>query len=267
MKKKLLRETRPDVFNMIKDKATYYNIGVGTQKEVELICPICGCILTQRINNVVKFGISCKRCGDGISFGEKFVFNILEQLKVDFDIHVKFGWSNGKIYDVGLYNNKQLIGLIEIHGDQHYNQGFATCGGRTYEEEVENDNYKKDIALKNGISNDMYIIVDCRISSFNYIKSSIENNKFFNQYDLSKIDWSLCAKNATSSYTAKAWNLWEAGYNVGLIAKQLKVNRYTVRRYLKHGAQAGLCSYSIEESSRRGINAIRNVKHHNVITA
>jgi predicted RNA-binding Zn-ribbon protein involved in translation (DUF1610 family) len=257
MNKKLLRETRPDVFNMIQDKDTYYNIGTGFQKKINFICPRCGSVVTQRVNNTVRCGLSCKKCGDGISFGEKFIFNLLEQLGIDFDIHVLPDWSDGKIYDVGIYDGDKLVGLVEVNGQQHYGKGFSTCGGRTYQEEVENDEYKYKMALSNGISDDMYVVIDCRISSFDCIKSNIECHAFFQKYDLQRVNWSLCMENAMSSYAMKTWQLWESGYNIGSIAKSLKIDRFTARTYLKQGAKSGLCSYSVEESRERGFDAIR----------
>jgi flavin-binding protein dodecin/predicted RNA-binding Zn-ribbon protein involved in translation (DUF1610 family) len=260
MGKKLLRETRPDIFNMVKDKDSYFEVGVGCKEKIDFICPRCGSIVTQRVNNTVRFGLSCKKCGDGISFGEKFIFNVLEQLDVNFGTHVKPLWSDGKIYDVGIYDDCVLTALIEIHGQQHYGKGFSTCGGRSYQQEVNNDVYKKELALDHGINSDRYVVIDCRISSFDYIKQSVENNIFFKQYDLSMVDWGKCLENAISSYTIKTWDLWEKGYSVGDISKQLKIGRFTTRTYLKQGAIAGLCSYSIDESKTRGVEAIRHAK-------
>lgn len=261
MKKKLLRETNPDIFSMIKNQDLYYNIGIGFTGKIEFTCPRCGSIVSQRVNNTVRCGLSCKKCGDGISFGEKFIFNVLEQLHIDFEMHVKFDWSDYKIYDIGIYDNGGLIGLIEVHGEQHYGKDFSTCGGRSQQQEVDNDAYKYKLAIENGVASDMYIVIDCRTSSLEYIKSSIEAHTFFQKYNLQYIDWSACLENATSSYVVKAWRLWELGHNIGSIAKQLKINRFTVRRYLQQGAKTRLCSYSVEESIRRRADAIKSTEY------
>lgn len=268
MKKELLRIARPDVFNMIKDQELYYNIGKTSKQKVDFVCPRCGNIVNQMVGNAARQGLSCKQCGDGISFGEKFVFNVLEQLQLDFDIHVQFAWSNGKIYDACIYDNNGLCAtLIEIHGQQHYGDGFESCGGRSYQQEVINDAYKMQLAAENGFVNNSYVVIDCRVSSATHIKNSIENHSYFHQYDLNTIDWKQCLQNATSSYVMRAQDLWNDGYGVGAIAKQLKIARYTVRRYLKQGAEFGLCSYSAKESSRRGVDAIRLAKHNRVYSS
>lgn len=253
MKKELLRNVRPDVFQLIKDKEKYYNITKCSMECIEFICPRCGNIVKQIVYNVVSRGLSCKKCGDGISFGEKFVFNVLDQLSLNFNIHVMFPWSNKRIYDVCIYDNdNQPLYLIEIHGKQHYQGGFETYGGRSYEEEVVNDIYKKNLALKNGFSKDEYIIVDCRESTYNYIKNSILSLPFFNQYNINNICWDDCYKNAISSYSIKAQQLWNDGMNIKDIADILKINRCTVKSYLMQGVVIGSCDYSASEARRRG---------------
>ena len=44
-------------------------------------------------------------------------------------------------------------------------------GGRTLEEEQENDELKKSLAIKNGIKD--YLVIDCRESEMEFIKSNI----------------------------------------------------------------------------------------------
>ena len=61
--------------------------------------------------------------------------------------------------------------IIENHGIQHYNKGFEFIGGRTLEEEQENDKYKKCVANKNGVEN--YIIIDCRKSTKEWVEQSV----------------------------------------------------------------------------------------------
>lgn len=251
MKKHLLRVFYPDIFNMIKDKNTYFDIGCGSAEKIEFVCPRCGNIVIQSVCNVIRNGLSCKKCGDGISFGEKFVFNVLEQLNLNFDTHVRFEWSCNRIYDVVLYENDIPYTIIEIHGKQHYVGGFESYGGRDYLQELENDSYKKNLALSNGFNEDSYIIIDCKESRFEYVKKSIQNNIFFQKYNLDNINWNDCMKNAISSYAIKAQKLWNDGHKIEYISHCLKISRQTIRKYLKQGAELGICNYSIESSFKR----------------
>lgn len=250
MKKKLMRDVRPDIFKLVKDKDLHYDIGVGCFENIEFICPRCGAIVTQMVTNVIRRGLSCKRCGDGISFGEKFVFNVLDQLHIDFKTHVTFPWSNNRVYDVVTCLGDESC-IIEIHGKQHYLGGFESYGGRTLQEEIDNDKNKMQLAITNGFVADRYIIIDCRISSVEYIKNSIVGNAFFQKYDLSVVKWDECAKNAMSSYAIRAQHMWDNGSKIEEIALTLKIERHTVQKYLKQGADIGMCTYSVTESYHR----------------
>lgn len=249
--KELLRDVRPDIFALIKDKNLYLDISRCSGQKIEFICPRCGNIVVQTVSQTVMFGLSCKKCGDGISFGEKFVFNVLEQLHLNFDTHVMFPWSDHRTYDIVVYGDNHINIIIEVHGKQHYSGGFETYGGRDYQQEVENDNYKMNLAFSNGFNQNTYIVVDCKESKFEYIKYSIQENIFFNKYDLNNIDWNKCMENAMSSYSIKAQKLWDKGYKIEDISSQLKISRTTIRKYLKQGAEIGICSYSVEQSYLR----------------
>ena len=84
---------------------------------------------------------------------------------------------------------------IEFNGKQHYTQyGFKSLGGKTLEEEQENDEYKKQLALKNNIDN--YIILDCRKSKLEWIKENILNSELSDILNLDDIDWSKCEQKA-----------------------------------------------------------------------
>ena len=250
--KELLRDIYPDVFSLVADQGLHLNISKCSGKKIEFICPRCGSSVVQSVSQTVKLGLSCKRCGDGISFGEKFVFNVLEQLNIVFDTHVVFPWSNRRIYDVVVVCNVDNTNkIVEIHGKQHYNGGFETYGGRNQNEEAENDKYKMELAFANGFTGSTYIVVDCRESTLEYIKHSIQNNVFFKQYDLDQIDWGKCMQNAMSSYSIKAQQLWDDGYKITDISSRLNISRTTIRKYLKQGAEIGICSYSVPDSFSR----------------
>ncbi|MEM5599205.1 hypothetical protein AAHB53_28045 [Niallia circulans] len=57
------------------------------------------------------------KCSDGFSIPEKFMFNLLDYLQVDFDYQKVFDWSLGKRYDFYI---PMLNCIIETHGAQHY---------------------------------------------------------------------------------------------------------------------------------------------------
>ena len=56
-----------------------------------------------------------------------------------------------------------LNAIIEVHGAQHYEQGFDSIGGRSFEEERANDILKEKLAIDNGIKH--YIVINALSSS------------------------------------------------------------------------------------------------------
>ena len=93
------------------------------------------------------------RSGSG-SYPERFMDALLKQLKVTFEREVIFNWSKptetnkldgAKRYDFYLPESNTIIA---VHGAQHYSGGFEVFGGKTLDEEKENDRVKQDIAIK-----------------------------------------------------------------------------------------------------------------------
>lgn len=226
----------------------------GSGDKVTVTCPHCG--KTKRIiikQIYVTKSISCS-CGDGISYPEKFVIELLNQINIKYTKEYTPKWSNGKRYDFYL---KDYNIILETHGEQHYKQ-TARKGGRTLQEEQENDEYKKELALSNGIDN--YIILDCRISSLEQIKNSILSSELNNLFNLSKIDWSKCEEFALKNRIKEVCDYWYLhnevnGENLTTsdIANVFNLNKNTICRYLKKGQKIGLCiTYNPKEEQSKG---------------
>lgn len=259
---------RPDVARLLKYPEKGYLVGLGSGSSEEIfICPICNSEQSQILNNVCKQGFSCKICGDGISYPEKFMSNVLTQIGIKFKKSKTFNWSKNvehknnklsgkKIYDFYI---PSLNMIIETHGEQHYRY----CGfERTLEEEQENDRLKEQLAMNNGIKN--YITIDCRKSDLEFIKHNILNSNLVNFYDLNKIDWEICNKNSTQSTVKIACELWEEGNSIKEISKTLHIHEGTIRVYLKKGAKMGWSSYDSKVSRKESYivmskNASKNV--------
>ena len=217
-----------------------------SSKKIIVKCPNCGKDKNMIISSIYRNkSISCS-CGDGKSYPEKFVLNVLEQLNIKYKKEYSPRWIDNKRYD--FYISK-LECIIETHGKQHYsNKTFDYCGGRVLEEEQQNDKLKKEIALQNGVK--YYIELDCRESNMEYIKSSILNSELAKLFDLSNIDWKQCAKFANKNIVKEVCNYWnnkkdsETTIDVGEV---FKINRNTVANYLKKGTKLGWCNYNPKE--------------------
>lgn len=187
----------------------------------------------------------CPLCGNTRSLGHRLVNSVLNELDIDYENEKSFYWSDGRFYDIYIENTNCII---EVNGIQHYEEkGFNNIGGHTLKQEIENDNYKKQLALKNGI--EKYVYIDARKSDIDFIVNSIKNNNEFNiLFDLTKINWNIVVSNALTSEIIKIKELYNQGNSVSIIAQKVHLSETVVTRKLHSLTQYGLCEYKgIEE--------------------
>ncbi|OSA92826.1 UNVERIFIED_ORG: hypothetical protein B2H93_13445 [Clostridium botulinum] len=234
-----------------------YTHSFGSNKKVLCKCLGCGFTKEIKISDLYKQGLGCPRCGDGISYPEKLMFLILELLKLNFKPQLtktNFDWCDKYRYDFYFeFNNEKFV--IETHGRQHYEK----CKGiykDKLQQQQENDKLKKELAIRNGIKEENYIIIDCRYSKLEWIKQNILNSKLNELFDLSNIDWLKCEEFALSSNIKKACELWSKGTSSTLkIGEIMKYNSNTICSWLKQGAKLGWCNYnSKKEIIKNGMN-------------
>lgn len=225
-------------------------------KKIIMTCPDCGRPKHISPNTVFRtHSIGCI-CSDGVSYPNKFIYALLNQLEINYEPEHTFEWSCKKRYDVYI---PSLNCIIENHGEQHYDNSFKHLDSRTLEEEQENDRYKKELALRNGI--EQYIVLDCRESSVNWIKNSILNSILSEMFDLSIIDWLKCHEFACSNLINIAADLWNSGDGVYTIVEKMKLAEMTIVRYLKQASECGLCDYTRENSYKRMGKAESGANH------
>lgn len=228
-------------------------------------CPNCGYVKSHKICSVYSYGLSCEMCSDGISIGEKFISNLLLQLNVQNKTHMRgFKWSKNIITD-----NKKLCGnkeydfylpdydiIIEVHGLQHYTNGcFETLNNskvKTFNEEVENDKIKRELALQNGIKSENYIVLDFRYTDFSWFEKTIKESKLASIFNIDKIDLKECYKKSLSSMIIESCKLYNLGYSVNEIAEQFNVSKDAVRKWLKKGTKINLCAFDGKFNAKNG---------------
>lgn len=224
-------------------------------KIINVECPDCGTCKEIKISDIfTNKSIGCRVCGDSVSFPEKIINNILKQLNLDFETQkVLFKNVSNRIrYDFYFkYNDNEYI--IETHGIQHYDcgAGFDTYGGRTFEEESKNDEYKKRLAIENGITN--YIVLDCRYSELEWIKNSVSDSELNDIFDLSKINWQMCEQHAMSNTMKRVCEYWnnKSCATTGDTSKEFGFNYNTIARYLKKGKKLGWTDYDSKNEVAR----------------
>ena len=245
--------TNPEIAKMLLDPEVGYAYFKTSADKTDWICPNCKSIIKNRaFNQVYYHGLACKKCGDGISYPEKIMRECLERSGITFEMHKRFDWSDNKEYDFYLpdYNT-----IIETHGCQHYKESFVRLGGLTLKEVQENDSYKENLANQNNIKE--YIIIDCRVSDFDYIYNNIIFSKLKEIIDFETIDKNIIAIKSLTNYLILSCEMWNSGIkDINVIADKIMVSPYTVSSYLKRCDKLGLCDYTqfMKEVSRKALS-------------
>ena len=253
----------PDIANLLWNLEDAYIYSPGSNKKVDFRCPRCGNKISAYIHIVSYYGLSCKMCGDGISYPEKFISNFLRQVSnlhieniqlQNFETYKTFDWSKdilhqnpklsgNKIYDFYIPLENKII--IEAHGIQHYEVGALHThkNSRTLKEDQENDKLKMELAISNGIIPQNYIQLDCRYSTVEHIRNSImlSNLPRLLNFTECDINWDECNRFATSSYVFEVCELWNRGeHTVKNISNRMKMCEKTIYNYLRRGFELGV---------------------------
>jgi Zn finger protein HypA/HybF involved in hydrogenase expression/transposase-like protein len=252
---------RPDLVHLFKNMEDAYEYGEYSSQKVKMICPNCKKELEKIIMDVAIQGLFCPYCSNKSSYAERIMRSLLKMCHEDFVPQKKFDWSNGRIYDFYLPKRKWVI---EMHGCQHYQgeSNFDTIGGKNYEEEQANDALKKQMCEENNI---IYIEIDCRESTFEYIYISIISNPYLKQLNLSKVDIIKLEKEASSSMIKEVVDLWNQYYTLSEIEEKLEYKSTTVHRWIKQAQKLGLINDYHNETKlgRKGVGGIRCI---NIVT-
>jgi len=233
------------------DEAKLYT--KGSSKKVIPICPDCGRVKGKEfpISAIHNHNISCI-CKDGISFPNKVMFNMLEQLKANFESEKRFDWCKYTIKGknkIGVYDFYFELGNIEyiVEMDGEFHSINNRINGQSAIESKTIDDLKDLRAKEKGIE---VIRIDCVKSEMDLIRNNILSSKLSHIFDLSKIDWLKCEEFALSNLVKIACDYKNNDHNLSTteIGEMMKLHCTTIMRYLKKGTKLGWCNYSVEES-------------------
>ena len=242
----------PHIVQYLVDVNDAYKYSYMSSARITAKCLICGFENKYAIYDLTRRGFTCPNCSDGKSYPNKFMFNILRQLGIEFLYEVTkhnngFEWVKDYRYDFyfELNNNKYFI---EMDGGYHNRQN---C--------IINDQIKDELSLQNGVH---MIRINCNYiythKRFEYIKENILNSEIAKLFDLSCVDWEYANLNAMHSLVADVARLWEDGLCVADIEKSLPIERHTVREYLKIAGEHNMCSYNKETARERRIESVKS---------
>ena len=76
--------TNPELVNYFKNIEDTKHYSIFSNKKSIFVCPECGCEKEMIISNFAKRGFSCPICSDKFSYGEKFLYSLFTELKLNF---------------------------------------------------------------------------------------------------------------------------------------------------------------------------------------
>jgi len=199
-------------------------------EKINPICPDCGRIKNKEvlISSIYKtHSIGCS-CSDGFSYPNKFMYNILEQLGIDFVSEYSPNWIKPKRYDFYI-PSKNII--IEMDGELGHGKKIHSKDNKTLKETINIDNYKDEQAKINNIK---VIRINCDKSKLEFIKQNILKSRLNKLFDFSTINWLKVEEFALSNMVKEACDLWNSGVNstkeIGII---MNLHYATITNYLK----------------------------------
>lgn len=219
--------THPHIAEQLHNPEEGYKITYGARKLLDWNCPYCKRLIKDLypmdIINASGGIVPCECKNDSYSYPNKFIFNLLTELNIDFE----FEYRNKEWQELGrrrydFYIEDKSI-IIEADGGQHFDPRFP---------EIRiNDEEKEEIAIRHGIQ--YYIHIDCSKSNMDYISKNILSSKLSELYDLSNINWDLINYKSNQITLDIVCDLLEqSNYNITVVSQIMKIDRVTISRYL-----------------------------------
>lgn len=231
-----IHTTAPWMVDLLADKNDAYKYTKQSGAKIKFICPDCHTVSSHIISNVYrKRGVPCPSCSDGLSYQNRLMCNILNDIGIEYqsEYHI-----SGKRYRYDFYI-KSINTIIEMHGRQHYVEWFKS--DKSLDDIKKNDMEKYQYAIQSGIRE--YIVIDSRESQVEYIKNNILRSKLSTLLDMTGVDWDRCGINACRSFVFPVAEMYNDGMSVSYIARSLKMSTNTIVKYLRKATDANLCSY------------------------
>lgn len=206
----------------------------GSNEKVDMKCPICNTIRNYSIIKLNSRGFVCTKCTDNRSYPEKFMYNLLDQLKLKFKSEVIFKWSGKYRYDF-VFNEF----IVEMDGLFH--KVDNNMNGTTAEQSKQTDDIKDAIAIENGYE---IIRIEAYESNFLYLKNKVLNSNLKNILNLKYVDWQKLELDIINkSLLLEVSELWKKGTRHFEIADILHINKQKVTSLLKTSARVGMTNY------------------------
>ena len=234
----------------------------NSSKKIKPICPICGRIKEKEITISQIYNtksIGCV-CGDGISYPNKVMRSILQQLNIEYIPEYQSNWLGLSRFDFCI---QESMIFIEMDGSLGHGKNIFYSSKSTNEEikmkkeaSLNKDLRKDELAIRHGYK---VIRINADVSEINYIKNNILNSEFVKYFDLSIINWEECDRYALKSIIKEVCDYYRQNINKSYecVANKFHLSKCTVGRYLKKGLNVGWIT------NQEYNNILKNNKKHN----
>ena len=239
--------TKPELVKYFINIEDAYIHTAKSNKKVLCKCPDCGIKKEILISKLYYQGFSCPICGDGISYPNKFMFNLLRQLGVKFISEYNPKWIKKRKYDFYI---PSMNLIIEMDGGFH--NKYNSLSGQTEKETKEIDNYKDKLANEHGLK---VIRIDCDYEDiskrFEYIKNNIIKSRLNKIFNLNNIDWVKIGQLTEKNIVKEVCDYWKLHNNINNenitttnLTNMFNISISTIRVYLKKGTKLNWCEYN-----------------------
>lgn len=254
-----ISDTNPEMTQYFEDRNDANIYSKGSNELVSIKCPHCGYIRKKRIDALINNGFSCPKCGDGFSYPNKFMLNLLVQLNIGFLDEYMPGWLNGRRFD--FYIPKLKI-IIEMDGGLGH--GRRTMGNITSEESLEIDQWKDKKAQEHKLK---VVRIDSVKSELEYIKNNILNSELVRYLNLKNVNWNECDIFAKGSLYTDIVNYYNKTNDSTInISNKFNVSQNTVIRYLKYANKNNLCVFEPQSNMKKTQFKSVGVVQYNIFT-
>lgn len=240
-------DIHPHLLRFFKHEDDAYKYTPHSKKVVQLKCPNCGSEKQMIVASLTSYNMFvCDICNEKTTFPERIMASILFDLNIPFEKQYSPNWANKKKYDfyVPLFNM-----IIETHGGQHYSDFKFVTKNKSLEDTIKNDKFKLKNAIENCISE--YVIIDCRMSDFNFIINNIKNSKLKEYIDFGNLNIRNVIEISLKPISEIIWEMTKTHTHYQ-IANELKMHRWNVSKYIKLGNSIGKCNYNTNRGRRVG---------------
>lgn len=195
----------------------------SSDKEIKCRCDNCNNIKSIKPRNLIRSGLNCYYCSRNISYPEQFMLAYLKTKNLDFEYQLIFDNAKNLRFDFVNLRNKIII---ETHGSQHYDEKCSWY----------NRTHKSDIAKRKYCKENGYLLIelDCRESTFEFIKNSIEQCEYLPNIESNEHDTmrSIISKNKKYDIEdiIEMYRQGESTENIGL---KYNTDRTTIASILK----------------------------------